>query len=328
MVEIKGVTIRALLDSGAQGNYISPRIVNCLELEWQEKDAPYRLRTVDGGLMTYDDGDVRREVANLSVNIGGRYERITCDITDVAGYDMILGIPWLRVSNPRVNWRTGQLQWDTPGRGLVDGQRSRKRPPSKPKVLRAYVIAKEPKPNVTTTVPEEYRQFEALFSGKLETGLPPHTRWDHEIPLKDGKEPPFMPIYKLNQEHEQALKEYITENLEKGVIRPSTSPAGFPILFVPKKSKDGKPKWRMCIDYRKLNEITIKNRYPLPLISDLRDKLLHAKIFTALDLPNAYNLIRIKEGEEWKTAFRTKYGHFEYQAMPFGLTTHQLVSRQ
>ncbi|KAH8193483.1 hypothetical protein TruAng_012351 [Truncatella angustata] len=76
----------------------------------------------------------------------------------------------------------------------------------------------------------------------------------------------------------------------------------------------------MYIDYRELNEITKKNRYPLPLIKDLRDKLHGAQWFTALDLPNAYNLIRIKEGDEWKTAFRTKYGHFEYLVMPFGLT--------
>lgn len=107
-----------------------------------------------------------------------------------------------------------------------------------------------------------------------------------------------MQTYRLTPEHEEELKKYLKENLKKGNIRPSTSPAGYPILFVPKKSKDGRPKWRLCVDYRKLNEITIKNCYPLPLISDLRDKLSRAKIFTALDLPNGYNLIHIKEGEE------------------------------
>ena len=79
-------------------------------------------------------------------------------------------------------------------------------------------------------------------------------------------------------------------------------------------------KLRLCVDYRQLNEITIKNRYPLPLISELRDRLQGAQWFTALDLKGAYNLIRIKHGEEWKTAFRTRYGHYEYLVMPFGLT--------
>ncbi|EAQ87652.1 hypothetical protein CHGG_04271 [Chaetomium globosum CBS 148.51] len=109
---------------------------------------------------------------------------------------------------------------------------------------------------------------------------------------------------------------YLEKNLEIGHIRPSTSPAGYPVLFVPKK--DGK--LRMCVDYRQLNNETVKNRYPLPLISRLRDQLSGAQHFTRLDLPTAYAHIRIKEGDEWKTAFRTPNGHYEYLVMPFGLT--------
>ena len=323
-VQIMGHEVRALLDSGAQGNYFSPRIVNKLQIPWKQKDAPYRLSAADGEAFKYDDGLVLRETAPLLVTIQNRQERLECDIADISGYDLILGIPWLRESNPRVNWRTGQLQWDTPGRDLASEKRQRHRPSSKPMTLRAFLRiqeAKEVEPMEKYEVPDTYREFGDLFSGKLPTGIPEHSRWDHEIPLKEGKEPQFMPIYHLNPEHEEVLREYIKENLEKGNIRLSTSPAGYPILFVPKKlDKDGKVKWRLCVDYRKLNEITIKNCYPLPLISELRDKLGKAKWFTALDLPNGYNLIRIKEGDEWKTAFRTKYGHFEYVVMPFGLT--------
>jgi hypothetical protein len=104
--------------------------------------------------------------------------------------------------------------------------------------------------------------------------------------------------------------------LQKGFIRRSESPAGYLVLFVLKKNG----KLRLCIDYWKLNDITIKNRYPLLNIGELRDWLAYAEIFTALDLRGAYNLIRIKEGEEWKMVFRTRYGHFEYLVMPFGLT--------
>ena len=118
----------------------------------------------------------------------------------------------------------------------------------------------------------------------------------------------------------KVLRGYLDENLKKGFIRESKSPAGYPILFAPKK--DGS--LRLCVDYRKLNDITIKNRYPLPNIGELQDRLGRAKIFTKLDLRGAYNLIRMKEGEEWKTAFRTRYGHYEYLVMPFG--PHQRTS--
>jgi Reverse transcriptase (RNA-dependent DNA polymerase)/RNase H-like domain found in reverse transcriptase len=152
-----------------------------------------------------------------------------------------------------------------------------------------------------------------------ETGieaLPQHGQWDHEIPLEEGEEPPFSPIYQMSEADLGTLREYIDENLKKGFIRPSNSPAGSPVLFVPKK--DGKK--RLCVDYRKLNAITVKDRYALPLADELRDRLSGAKVFTKLDLRGAYNLIRMKKGEEWKTAFRCRYGHFEYQVMPFGLT--------
>ena len=104
--------------------------------------------------------------------------------------------------------------------------------------------------------------------------------------------------------------------MRKGWITPSTSPAGAPILFVPKK--DGT--LRLCVDYRGLNAVTVKNRYPLPLITEILDRLVGAKFYTKLDLRDAYHRIRIRVGDEWKTAFRTRYGHFEYRVMPFGLT--------
>ena len=110
------------------------------------------------------------------------------------------------------------------------------------------------------------------------------------------------------------------ENLGKK-FRPSRSPAGSPILFV--KKKDGS--LRLCVDYRGLNKITVKNRYPLPLIPNLLDQLRTATHFTKIDLRGAYNLVRIREGDEWKTAFRTRYGHFEYLVMPFGLTNAPAV---
>ena len=139
---------------------------------------------------------------------------------------------------------------------------------------------------------------------------------DHHIHLEEGSKPVFGPIYNLSETELQVLKEYIDENLRKRFIRPSTSPFGAPVLFV--KKPDGS--LRLCVDYRALNSMTIKNWYPLPLISELLDRVKGAKYFTKIDVRDAFNRLRIALGHEFKTAFRTRYGHFEYLVMPFGLT--------
>lgn len=165
-------------------------------------------------------------------------------------------------------------------------------------------------------VPKEYHRFKEIFREKIEDALPKHQPWDHEINLKPDTEPRFGPLYPMSEKELQAMREYLDLLLKKGYIRPSQSSAGSPVLFVPKPGG----KLRLCVDYRSLNDITIKDRYPLPRIDELRDRLSGARFFTKLDLRDGYHLIRIKEGHEWKTAFRTRYGLYEYLVMPFGLT--------
>ncbi|KAI0993735.1 hypothetical protein K3495_g14450, partial [Podosphaera aphanis] len=165
-------------------------------------------------------------------------------------------------------------------------------------------------------VPTQYHKYGDMMDELLANSMPPRRLYDHKIPLKEGKDPPFGPMYGMSREELVVLKNYIQENLEKGFIRASTSPAGAPVLFV--KKADGT--LRLCVDYRGLNELTIKNRYPLPLVRETLDRLSKAKFYTKLDLRQGYNQIRMAKGEEWKTAFRTRYGHFEYTVMPFGLT--------
>jgi hypothetical protein len=162
-------------------------------------------------------------------------------------------------------------------------------------------------------LPEEYADFSDVFSEDFT--IMANSEYDHAIDLEPGKMPPHMGMYNLSQSELKTLREYIDNALKKGWIRSSKSPCGAPILFVPKA--DGSV--RLCVDYRGLNRITVKNRYPLPLISELLDRLGSCTTFTKLDLRDAYHRIRIKQGDEWKTAFKTRYGLFEYMVMPFGL---------
>ena len=168
-----------------------------------------------------------------------------------------------------------------------------------------------------TEVPAEYSDYSDVFSAENAAELPENTGMNkHAIELEEGKQPPFGPIYSLEPVELETLKTYIKTNVANGFIRPSKSPAGAPILFDKKPERS----LRLCIDYRGLNNITIKNRYPLSFIGESLNQLGRAKRLTQLDLTNAYHLMRIREGNEWKTAFRTRYEHFKYQVMPFGLS--------
>ncbi|SJL12778.1 related to TY3B TY3B protein [Armillaria ostoyae] len=165
-------------------------------------------------------------------------------------------------------------------------------------------------------VPAEYHDFADVFSDSLSEKLPEHRPYDLKINLEEGTSPPLGPIYSLSESELKALREFIDNNLRSGFITPSRSPHGAPVLFVKKKTGE----LRLCVDFRGLNKISKKDCYPLPLISDLLDSVRSTRIYTKLDLRHAYHLVRIAEGDEWKTAFRTRYGSFEWRVMPFGLT--------
>ncbi|KAL0162278.1 hypothetical protein M9458_041674, partial [Cirrhinus mrigala] len=167
-----------------------------------------------------------------------------------------------------------------------------------------------------TGVPADYYDLRSVFSKSWATSLPPHRPHHCAIELLPGTSPPRGHLYSLSGPEREAMDKYIRESLHAGLIRHSSSPAGAGFFFVQKKDGSLRP----CIDYRGLNDITVKNRYPLPLMSSAFELLQGARVFTKLDLRNAYHLVRIREGDEWKTAFNTPSGHYEYLVFPFGLT--------
>ena len=165
------------------------------------------------------------------------------------------------------------------------------------------------------SIPDALADFADVFDNERAGQLLQLKETDHGIKIHGDKEPPYGPIYKLSENELGVLREYLADALAKGWIRHSVSPAGAPIMFVPKKNG----KLRLCVDYRALNSVTVKDRCPLPLIDETLDRLQGSYWFTKVDLKDVYHRIRIREGDEWKTAFRTKYGHYEYLVMPFGL---------
>jgi hypothetical protein len=292
---INGRVITAIIDSGSHGNFIDPATIKELGLQWGGKTYPYRVTGADGSALG-QTGLVAAETVPITYTIKKEGFVDTFDILPMASHRMMLGMPWLKKYNPYVNWTKGTIHF-----GLE--------PPEGNRAVMQVTKVEE--------LPTEYQNLKEVFR---ETEgpelLPEHQEWDHTIPLREGTKPTMEQIRKMDENQAKILREYLETALKKGWIRESTSSAGYPILFV--KKKDGG--WRTCIDYRRLNDITMKDSHPLPLISEIQDRLTGAVIFTKLDIKDAYHQVRIKEGEEWKTAFRTRYGTFEYQVMPFGLT--------
>ena len=164
-------------------------------------------------------------------------------------------------------------------------------------------------------LPRVFCEYADVFPDEL-PGLPPHRDVDFGIELHPGTSPISMTPHKMAHVELQELRVQLQELLDKGFIRPSTSPWGAPVLFVKKKDKT----LRLCIDYRQLNRVTIKNRYPLLRIDDLFDQLRGARVYSKIDLRIGYHQLRVRETENPKTAFRARYGHFEFTVMPFELT--------
>src|SRR6202012_4086199 len=166
-------------------------------------------------------------------------------------------------------------------------------------------------------IPKQYKKFAKVFSEEESHRFPPKRIWDHAIDLvKGAPEALDCKVYPLNQSDDAALQGWLDEQLAKGYIRPSKSPYASSFFFVGKK--DGKR--RPVQDYRKLNKVTVRNQYPLPLISDLITDLRNCKIYTKLDVRWGYNNICIKEGDKHKAAFKTRYRLYEPMVMFFGLT--------
>jgi hypothetical protein len=232
-------------------------------------------------------------------------------------YDMVLGMDWLASFSPmRVDWEQKWLAIPFQGSTVVLHGQSSGIPSCT--VVELCVLNTATTPMTQSVLHPQIHDILIQFATVFEdpTELPPSRECDHTIPLIPGAQPISVKPYRYPPKLKDEIEKQVEEMLHQGVIQKSTSAFASPVLLVKKKDNT----WRFCVDYRYLNALTVKSKYPVPVFDQLMDELTHAKWFSKLDLKAGYHQIRLQVGEEHKTAFQTHMGHFEFRVMAFGLT--------
>ncbi|TXT06920.1 uncharacterized protein COLE_06251 [Cutaneotrichosporon oleaginosum] len=296
----------ALVDTGATQNFVHPDLVEQLGLELTPLRSPRSVQLADGSV-----AEVKSSVT-AEIVFGDGFDAYTGTFYVFRTHPerVVLGDTFMRTVQPFLDYTQGRLRPRPTESMLVAAEQ--------PRAVRHTVtneLDADEARELEAQLPHEYRDLADVFSPKLADRLPPHTEFDHAIELEPGARLRVGPCYQASAAQLQQLRDMVTENLKKGFIRESSSSFAAPTLFA--KKKDGPD--RICHDYRRLNAVTIKNRYPIPRIDMILDQITGADLFTTIDLRGAYNLVRIREGDEPKTAFRTPFGLFEYLVMLFGL---------
>jgi len=313
-----------LVDSGATGCYVSTAFVGRHNFPTKERHQSTAVRLADGSVKTCTSS------LQAPPMVIGKYEDSRWDFTilDLCGFDVVLGKVWLDALSPVPNWSANTLRLQHGGRDITLRAPKPSSPFISPEELHsilqhggeevcwvlAKVVEEISEGPVVADMTAVLDKFPSVTGG-LPSTLPPLRAVNHAIPLIPGSRVPPGRIYQVSTQQEAELKTQLADLLKRGFIRNSTSPYGAPVLFV--RKADGSS--RMCQDFRGLNKISVKNSYPLPRIDSLLDRLHGATVFSKLDLQMGYNQIRIEPDDVEKSAFRTRYGLYEYLVMPFGM---------
>ena len=310
---VNSLCAKVLIDSGATRSFISEDFVTKL-------NCPIELlnEVMNIELANQERVPVSQVYRNCEVEILGN--KFCADLIPfkLGEFDVILGMDWLSKHNAQIDCRNKKVMLKTPNEKTIvfRGQKQVKKfltMIQTKRLLRqgceayiAYVTDQSRELVKLEDIPV-VNEFPDVFPDEL-PGIPPDREIEFAIDLAPGTEPVSKAPYRMAPVEMKELATQLQDLLEKGVIRPSVSPWGAPVLFV--KKKDGS--MRLCIDYRELNKLTIKNRYPLPRIDDLFDQLKGARCFSKIDLRSGYHQLKIKQEDIPKTAFRTRYGHYEF----------------
>jgi hypothetical protein len=322
---IQGQEVLMLIDSGSTGNFISDSLASLLQ-GVQPMHSPVRVKVANGEILTGTS-----LIPNCEWHCQGATFNTTMKVIPLQCYDVILGIDWLKAQSPmEVDWnckwiavKQGELKKrlfgvtaDTSSCNIISLSDLAIAEEAGGILFILQVSAGEPKKS--NEMPREIQllvqEYADLFTEPK--GLPPKRLCDHKIPLLPGATPAKLRPYRYNPMQKTEIENQIKELMKQGILQLSASPFAAPALLVKKKDLS----WRLCQDFRHLNAMTVKNKYPLPVIDELLDELSGAKWFTTLDLRAGYHQIRMAEEDIPKTAFQTHHGHFEYKVMPYGLT--------
>ncbi|GJY15520.1 putative reverse transcriptase domain-containing protein [Tanacetum coccineum] len=316
-----------LFDSGSDKSFVNTSFSHLIDINPVRLDTSYEVELADGRVAS-----TNTVLRGCTLNLLNHLFKIDLMPIELGTFDVVIGMDWLVDQDAVIVCGKKVVHIPVKNKTLiVEGDRSTSRlkiisciKASKyiergHQLFVAHVTEKEPKEKRLEDVPV-IRDFPEVFPDDL-PGLPPPRQVEFKIELVPGAAPVARAPYRLAPSELKELADQLQELSEKGFIRPSSSPWGAPVLFV--KKKDGS--FRMCIDYRELNKLTVKNRYPLPRIDDLFDQLQGSSVYSKIDLRSGYHQLRIREEDIPITAFRTRYGHYEFQVMPFGLTNAPAV---
>ncbi|KAJ9561422.1 hypothetical protein OSB04_006582 [Centaurea solstitialis] len=325
---VNSIPALVLFDTGAERSFVHDTLAKKFTMPTTPLSDALVVEVAGGFLVT-----VRDCFEGCTIELDGETFSATLIPMNVGSFDVVLGIDWLRAHDANIGCGKKTVTIPTPRGELItvygDKKKGTNTTISMVKARKclakgcasylAYVIDTKLEKKGIANV-EVVREFSDVFPEDL-PGLPPERQVEFHIDLTPGAAPIARAPYRLAPTEMKEMMTQLQELSEKGFIRPSSSPWGAPVLFV--KKKDGS--MRMCIDYRKQNKVTVKNKYPLPRIDNLFDQLQGVGCFSKIDLRSGYHQVRVKEDDVPKTAFRTRYGHYEFLVMPFGLNNAPAV---
>ena len=308
----KTTTIEALLDCGATHNFIDPRTVKSLGMGIKELRKPLTVNNVDG---TTNRGGTITHFCNLWARQGPKTEKLGFYVANLGRDRVILGYPWFRLFNPEFDWAKNTLKGDAVEIDTA-GHRQKQKIQIRATQITPAVRDAE-RVEVQKLLPEQYHAHWEVFSELAANRFPPAREEDHAITLKEGAPATIdCKVYRQTETELEATRNFIQDSLAKGYITDSKSPYASGLFY--RAKSDGK--LRPIMDYRTLNDWTVRDTYPLPLISNILDHLQGKTLFTKFDIRWGFNNIRIKEEDRWKAAFKTPFGLYEPTVMYFGLT--------
>ena len=320
---VSGVPASVLIDSGATHSFVNLSFAEKLEATPEPLYKWFSVSTPSGAIL-----ESCSKLKGCKILVDGRELFVDLVLLDIRDFDIILGMDWLSANHATIDCSKKEVTFQPPTGPSFSflGIRNVPRVPiiTAMKAQRmlnkgcaGYLasVIEVPEKEIKISQVPVVQDFVDVFPEDL-PGLPPDREIEFVIDLVPGTAPISKAPYRMAPAELKELKEQLQDLLDKKFIRPSHSPWGAPVLFV--KKKDGS--MRLCIDYRELNKVTIKNKYPLPRIEDLFDQLQGAGHFSKIDLRSGYHQLKVKEDDVSKTAFRTRYGHYEFLVMPFGLT--------